>query len=72
MKNFPNGVEAVGGKHVKFLNSKNSSPEFFNYKKLYSITLMSAVNVNVLFTWNGTVRNVIYCISKQLIRWKTV
>ena len=46
---FPNCVQAVGGKHVVVTSPAKLGSLFFNYKHTFSINLMALVNAQYRF-----------------------
>ena len=47
--NFPNCIGAIDGKHIRIRCPKNSSSQYYNYKKFYSIVLMAVVDADYKF-----------------------
>ncbi|KAL7637993.1 UNVERIFIED_CONTAM: hypothetical protein RMT77_011606 [Armadillidium vulgare] len=47
--NFPNCIGALDGKHIVLQSPVNSGSEFYNYKRYFSIVLMTLVDANCNF-----------------------
>ena len=51
MWNFPNCLEAIDGKHIIIQAPARSRSYYFNYKKLFSITLLAVYDAKYRFTF---------------------
>ena len=49
MWQFPHCLGAIGGKHIRMLNPDNSGSLWFNFKKFYSMVLMTVAGARSLF-----------------------
>ena len=50
VKDFPNCVDVVDGKHIRIVCSPSSGSQYFNYKKYFSIALLDVADANYCFT----------------------
>lgn len=47
--NFPNCVGSVHGKHIRWINPRKYGSTYFNYKKYFSVVLMTVADANLRF-----------------------
>ena len=49
--NFPHTIGAIDGKHVAYKATPNSSSDYYNYKRFFSIIIFAMVDADYRFLW---------------------
>ena len=44
--NFPHALRTMGSKHVRIVKAEQSSSDYYNYKKIFSVVMFTIVDAN--------------------------